>query len=778
MPLLVQRMLRGAMPASLDDQRPPTRQAQPQHIVFGVRPGHSPSTLPPVRIFIGTERQQFRAERTLLWSIEQHRDPSRLYEIYLLRDLLGFRRRLWLTGFTNYRFAIPDLCDYQGRAIYNDADQVYLSDPAELFDTPMEGAGFLAINDRDTSVMLMDCKLMADAWEAGAVRRLSRKALEARARNAGLWGSLRGTWNTRDREYDPATADLVHFTTLQTQPWRPFPDQFVYFDNPTGDLWGTLEAQADRHGFQAVTARQPSAEWPVTLSRLTARSDGARLQEIFGPEAPARQPEPLRIVRVLETISDQDLPWVLERLFRYASRLELNLDEPTVQSAGSLRRSEWFWLQQVELAGRQHPDTPWQLLRRSRSGRVREFNGGPVEPGSIVALTHRKPGHSHQARAIAQGLARHTQREFREVATQISEVRFLVDLCLGRHPAVKLPDDARVLVASAWLPGLLARRLARRRPQLRLVLSGRKAGPPPEQAGVVIQCAHFNLPPHPNRMVTTLPLNAGAVDTTRDAQSWQEWLEAPKRCALLLGGSSRAHELSTADARHLVSQVSAWSQRHGARLLVVTGRRSVPLTDDLADAVGPDGLLYRWAPDDPANPYQLALQYAQQLVVTGESESMLADAVAQGRRFQIWPVSPRRPTIWSRFSAAVARRAVHQRTNARGSIRPQQGLTYLCARAVERGWILPPRDLASLHERLYSQGVATPFLPSAAFEDTADAGFDAADETRGVLAAIADRLGLMPAQHTGEPVRAGQNCAESRHVDPDYGMKARLNQGT
>lgn len=764
MPLLVQRMLRGAMPASLDDQRPPTRQAEPQCIVFGVRHGHSPSTLPPVRIFIGTERQQFRAERTLLWSIEQHRDPSRVYVIHLLRDLQGFRRRLWLTGFTNYRFAIPGLCGYQGRAIYNDADQVYLSDPAALFDTPMEGAGFLAINDRDTSVMLMDCERMASAWEAAAVRRLSRKALEARARSAGLWGALRGTWNTRDREYDPATADLVHFTTLQTQPWRPFPDQFVYFDNPTGDLWPALEAQADRHGFLAVNARQPSADWPAALSRLTARGDGARWQKILGREPPACQPEPIIVHKVLETISDQDLPWVLERLFRCASRLELKLDEPTLQSAGSLRRSEWFWLQQIRLASRQHPQTPWQLLRRSRSGRVREFNGGPAGPGSIVALTHRKPGHSHQARAIARGLAHHTQREFREVPTQISEVRFLLDLCLGRKPAAEVPDDAQVLVVSAWLPGLLARQLARQRPQLRLVLSGRKAGRPPEHGGVVIQCAHFDLPPHPNRLITTLPLNAGVADATQDTRAWRQWLEAEKRCALLLGGSSRAHELSSAQARHLVAQVSAWTRRHGARLLVVTGRRSRPLIDDLAEAVAPGDLLYRWAPNDPSNPYQVALQRAQQLVVTGESESMLADAASTGRRFQIWPLTRRSGTVWSRFSAAVAQRAVQQRTNARGSIRPQQGLTYLCARAIERGWILPPRDLESLHEILYSQGVATPFAQSAEFADGADAGFDAANEMHSVLAASADRLGLMPARQSTE--------------EPDYGMKARLNQGT
>ncbi len=62
---------------------------------------------PPVRIFIGSEAAQYRAERILVWSIEQVRDPSRVYEIFLMKELEGFDRGRWLTGFTNYRFAIP-----------------------------------------------------------------------------------------------------------------------------------------------------------------------------------------------------------------------------------------------------------------------------------------------------------------------------------------------------------------------------------------------------------------------------------------------------------------------------------------------------------------------------------------------------------------------------------------------------------------------------------------------------------------------------------------------
>ena len=244
MPLIAQRIVRGLTPFIDPIMTPATRQ-RPEKIILGVRPGHRPSDKPPVRIFLGSERRQFRAERVFIWSIEKHRDPSRIYEIHLLKGLKGYVSGFWITGFTNYRFAIPHFCDYRGRAIYNDVDQVWLTDPAELFDRDMDDAGFLSINDHDTSVMLIDCLKMSGVWNRGAVVKTTRKRIEARARAAGLWGEMEGRYNARDKEYVPGESACVHFTTLHTQPWRPFPEWFVYQDNPTGSLWFDLEREAD-----------------------------------------------------------------------------------------------------------------------------------------------------------------------------------------------------------------------------------------------------------------------------------------------------------------------------------------------------------------------------------------------------------------------------------------------------------------------------------------------------------------------------------------------------
>jgi len=622
-----------------------------------------------------------------------------------MRDLAGFKRRFWLTGFTNYRFAIPEFAGFQGRAIYNDTDQIYLKDPALLFDTPMDGAGFLSINDRDTSVMLIDCQRMREVWNPQDVRRLDRKALEKRARQGRLWGELDGGWNARDSEFHPERSHLVHFTTLHTQPWRPFPAEFVYFDNPTDPLWPDLEAEADCHRFLPVRATCPSPGWPKVFSQLPDE----RHQSLLATHAPAQVHDELEIVDLLERLPDADLPWVLDRLFGLADRLSVIIREPRRHGPTRTRRSLWFWQQQFAAASRLNPETVWSLDYQGPSGKRRQHTGGPAPAGAIVVLVNQKPGHANQSRALAHQLSERSGRPVREVTIGTSEPAFFVQSLLGRPDIPSLGSDAAVLVAGGWLPTRVARHCKQAHPHLRLILSGRKAGPAEDPGTVLVQCRHFGLPPHPHRLLTKLPLNAGLAQTSLKHERWEQWCNSDKRMALLLGGSSRSHEMTRENARDLARDASAFANRENARLLVVGSRRSAPIMDAVREELAADADCYCWRPDDPENPYALALEHADFLIVTGESESMLADAASRGKGFAIWPTPRKTGGPWQRFSAEVAQRAVRPRFNRRGSIRPQQGQTYLCARALERGWILPPRDIEGLHEQLIKDGLAAPF---------------------------------------------------------------------
>ncbi len=453
-----------------DARRDACVRSEPECVVLPVEAGVSPSQAPPVRVFLGTEPGQYRAERIFVYSIEQHRDPSRVYEIHLMTDLAGFDRRGWTTGFTNYRFAVPHLAGRWGRAIFNDVDQAYLGDPAELFDADLGDHGYLATSDTETSVMLIDCERMAAVWPLEACQHELKKRLLARTlkRHPGIRGDLPPEWTARDEEFVPGFSKLQHWTTLQTQPWRPVPGRFVYQPNPTGQLWFDLKRAADAAGYQIFSASRPSSLYRGLLAQLRGASRpapgrsaavsarGERLHEVaervraqtvlyYGLGRSAESDaadrlglgEAIRVSRfdltapapgepcdgvvcegVLEFLPDEDAPWVIDDLFERAKRFVYAVVANDARSerlsdgsglASHARDASW-WIEHFETAGRRHPELHWTLVldeQRVRGrGTVRVRDGGHHcgRSPSVWVLSDEAPESASQALALAEAL--------------------------------------------------------------------------------------------------------------------------------------------------------------------------------------------------------------------------------------------------------------------------------------------------------------------------------------------------------------------------------------
>ncbi len=409
-------------------------------VVLPPRPDAKRSERPPVEIFLGTEPAQYRANRVFGWSIEKVRDPGREVRIHLMSDLPGFDRKGWTTGFTNYRFAIPAFQDGRGRAIYNDEDQIYLTDPGALFDLDLGAAGHLSISDTESSVMLIDCARMASVWtlpeaQRGWKRSLLRKATQA----TGLRGDLDPGWNARDEEFEPGVSHLLHYTTLHTQPWRPFPERFVYQKGSYTDLWHELEREAIDAGFEFFHRGAPSrafarhmerlqslpisdlgsgigvagelAEAVESLSRRTKtrtllevqpdlRGDDALNPGRFGLDTERRvglveflagsddeRHDGVLCVDGLESVPVWDVPWVVDALFRRARRfvfVAVRTPEKAPRRRflrppqGTTHTVDW-WRSHFEAASRRNPGVAWELM--TARGNAFDAEGTRVHSG-------------------------------------------------------------------------------------------------------------------------------------------------------------------------------------------------------------------------------------------------------------------------------------------------------------------------------------------------------------------------------------------------------------
>lgn len=236
-----------------------------------------------LRVFIGSGEASLLERKVANYSLRKH--TTRDLDIYIfngthnavqLNDEEPFLAPMSLrvkyrniTEFSLYRYLIPELCDYRGKAIYIDSDTICLSDIGELFDTPMGGADFLAKHEAypgrelwGLSVMLIDCqKCRFDLEEivteidAGlySISDFSCMSPAFLARHPYTIGPLDPMWNVFDH-WDQRTK-LIHYTNLDTQPWK-------YPNHPHGELWFSYFNEALAQGY--VTSEE------VELSKIRA----------------------------------------------------------------------------------------------------------------------------------------------------------------------------------------------------------------------------------------------------------------------------------------------------------------------------------------------------------------------------------------------------------------------------------------------------------------------------------------------------------------------------
>jgi len=208
----------------------------------------------PLRVFVGADESQLVAASVLEHSIRKH--ASRPVEFTTMIDLdvpepkdSANRAR---TGFSFYRFLIPELCGYQGRALYLDSDMQVFADLAELWEIPFEDDTVLCTNQpeppaawkddpnfksgRHLAVMLLDCSRLR--WDISEIiggldgGRYGYKELMSDlciVPDEEIAERIPTEWNSLEA-YEPGTSKLVHYTVVPTQPWKN--DK-----NPLREVW-------------------------------------------------------------------------------------------------------------------------------------------------------------------------------------------------------------------------------------------------------------------------------------------------------------------------------------------------------------------------------------------------------------------------------------------------------------------------------------------------------------------------------------------------------------
>lgn len=219
-----------------------------------------------IKIFIGTSpgTDDYPAEVALEYSLRKH-SSEELDIIFMRNTEDGFMGKFndagWATPFTNLRWAIPAACNFEGRAIYMDEDQLNLRDISELYHIDMQGKPFASRENR-LCVMVFDNEKMRDILAP-----IEQIKSNSRYGTQIYWDILKKShhfdprWNCLDGENRPIE-DIwhLHFTSMPTQPWKPAWGKakgLVQRDHPRKDLVALWEQYRDE-GLKAISNESTS----------------------------------------------------------------------------------------------------------------------------------------------------------------------------------------------------------------------------------------------------------------------------------------------------------------------------------------------------------------------------------------------------------------------------------------------------------------------------------------------------------------------------------------
>jgi mitochondrial fission protein ELM1 len=336
----------------------------------------------------------------------------------------------------------------------------------------------------------------------------------------------------------------------------------------------------------------------------------------------------------------------------------------------------------------------------------------------VWVLTDDRPGNTTQSLGLARALGWPYEVKALSFTPIVHKIKFFwnsfaattkwIDPVRSSPLTPPWPD---VVIAAGRRPAQVSRWIGKQSGgRTRLIQMGRKGGHVARLFDIVITPSYSSLPPHPLRIEIAAPLTQATPERLAEATvRWQHlFATAPHpHVMLLVGGATRRHQWTPDIARQLGKEVQNFAHAAGGSVFAITSRRTgAEAAAALAEGLGTVGTVHQWQPGQQENPYWAYLACADVLVVTGESESMLAEAAAVGKPVYIYPLPPNHPPLRlkKRLKARLKAWAV-----AHAGLRhtwQQRLLSPIATLLISSGFLRPRRDLTALHQALIRRGLA------------------------------------------------------------------------
>jgi len=287
-------------------------------------------------------------------------------------------------------------------------------------------------------------------------------------------------------------------------------------------------------------------------------------------------------------------------------------------------------------------------------------------PPKVWLLMGHKAGDNSQVLALGEALG--WPYEIKRFVYKRTEL--LSNLVLGPTLAGVVLDQSSAL-ASPW-PDLIVTAGRRNEPiarwiqkqaaaekHVRIVHCGRSWAKI-ERFDLIVTTPQYRLPQRPNILHNRTPLHRVTQKRLRAAaDQWRPRLRhLPGRyVAVVIGGDSGPFTFDRAAAERLARQASRRAKELGAALLVTTSARTPrDKITNFERALEVPAEIFRWSKDATENPYFGYLALADEIVVTGDSMSMLTEACATRKPVHIFDLGVGRTAMRPQAPAPAGER--------------------------------------------------------------------------------------------------------------------------
>jgi lipopolysaccharide biosynthesis glycosyltransferase len=189
-----------------------------------------------IKLFIGTSPNGLDQEIEAIYEYSLLANTSEELDIVWMKATNdktsywnGWADFQWFTPFSGFRWAIPEICNFKGRAIYTDVDMINFHDISKLSKVDLQGKPFGARKGNrwgyELCVMVIDCELAKKyIWNLKKLKK--KKDAHAYHRDMiikkKLITPIDPRWNCLDGE-DLEIPEMyqLHFTNMPSQPWHP-----------------------------------------------------------------------------------------------------------------------------------------------------------------------------------------------------------------------------------------------------------------------------------------------------------------------------------------------------------------------------------------------------------------------------------------------------------------------------------------------------------------------------------------------------------------------------